>query len=299
MDQSTPPGRAKQSFGKVYLIGAGPGDPDLLTVKAARLLRECDVVVFDRLVSSAIMDLVPAGISRIYAGKALNRHHLPQDEINALLVSLASSGRTVVRLKGGDPFVFGRGSEEALTLADIGIPFEIVPGITAASGCSAYSGIPLTHRGLATSVRYVTGHFRAGEEDMEHNWANLADPDTTLVFYMGLTNLENIADGLITHGLPGTTPAAAIQNGTTAGQRSVRGTLETLPDLVRDAGLRAPAVLIIGKVVALAENLAWFTPEAARADSDWTESGIGAGTGEGEKASDDAHDIQGFNSATG
>lgn len=272
MDQGTPPARDSSTVGKVYLIGAGPGDPELLTLKAARLLREADVVVFDRLVSGAILDMVPAGISRIYAGKALNRHHLPQDEINALLVALATSGRTVVRLKGGDPFVFGRGSEEALTLAQAGIPFEIVPGITAASGCSAYSGIPLTHRGLATSVRYVTGHFRAGEEDMEHNWANLADPDTTLVFYMGLTNLDNIATGLMTHGLPGTTPAAAIQNGTTAGQRSVRGTLATLPELVRSAGLRAPAVLVIGKVVALADDLAWFTPESAPGASDWTES---------------------------
>ncbi|MFA7432018.1 MAG: uroporphyrinogen-III C-methyltransferase [Rhodospirillaceae bacterium] len=282
MDQGTPPGPEQQPVGKVYLIGAGPGDPDLLTVKAARMLRECDVVVFDRLVSSAIMDMIPAGISRIYAGKALNRHHLPQDEINALLVSLASTGRTVVRLKGGDPFVFGRGSEEALTLAEAGIPFEIVPGITAASGCSAYSGIPLTHRGLATSVRYVTGHFRAGEEDMEHNWANLADPDTTLVFYMGLTNLDSIANGLMTHGLPSTTPAAAIQNGTTASQRSVRGTLETLPGLVREHGLRAPAVLIIGKVVALADDLAWFTPDADKAPSAWTDS-------KKEPAGDDPH----------
>lgn len=257
------------TVGKVYLVGAGPGDPELLTLKAARLLTQCDVVVFDRLVSSAILDMVPAGVSRIYAGKALNRHHMPQDEINALLVTLASSGRTVVRLKGGDPFVFGRGSEEALTLADAGIPFEVVPGITAASGCSAYSGIPLTHRGLATSVRYVTGHFRAGEEGMEHDWASLADPDTTLVFYMGLTNLESIVGGLTSHGLPGSTPAAVVQNGTTAAQRSVRGTLAQLPELVRVHGLRAPAAVIIGKVVALAEDLSWFTP--ASVDADWTD----------------------------
>ncbi|MGC2856602.1 uroporphyrinogen-III C-methyltransferase [Novispirillum sp. DQ9] len=286
MDQGTPPARDSSTIGKVYLIGAGPGDPELLTLKAARLLGEADVVVFDRLVSGAILDMVPAGVSRIYAGKALNRHHLPQDEINALLVTLASSGRTVVRLKGGDPFVFGRGSEEALTLAQAGIPFEIVPGITAASGCSAYSGIPLTHRGLATSVRYVTGHFRAGEEDMEHDWASLADPDTTLVFYMGLTNLENIANGLMSHGLPGSTPAAAIQNGTTAGQRSVRGTLEALPELVRGAGLRAPAVLVIGKVVALADDLAWFTPERAAGASDWTESKTVAGDPANHEPSD-------------
>lgn len=255
--------------GKVFLVGAGPGDPELLTMKAVRLLRECDVVVFDRLVSDDILNLVPAGVSRIYAGKALNRHHLPQDEINALLVTLASSGRTVVRLKGGDPFVFGRGSEEATTLARAGIPFEVVPGITAASGCATYAGVPLTHRGLATSVRYVTGHFRAGEEHLDHDWSKLADPDTTLVFYMGLTNLPQITGKLIAHGLPAATPVAAVQDGTTGGQRSVFGTLSDIVDKVAAAGLRAPTVIIVGKVVSLAGELAWFQPRIE--DAGWTE----------------------------
>lgn len=259
------------SPGKVYLVGAGPGDPELLTMKAARLLREAEVVVFDRLVSQDILDMVPAGVSRIYAGKALHRHHMPQEEINALLVTLAASGRTVVRLKGGDPFVFGRGSEEALELAAAGIPFEVVPGITAAQGCGTYAGIPLTHRGLSTGVRYITGHFRAGEEDLDHDWAKLADPDTTLVFYMGLTNLPRIRAKLLEHGLPDSTPAAAVQNGSTAGQRQVVGTLADLDGRVRAANLKAPAVLIIGKVVTLADRLSWFAP-ARDTGPEWTES---------------------------
>lgn len=260
-----------QPTGKVYLVGAGPGDPELLTLKAARLLRTAEVVVFDRLVSQAILDMIPPGVGRIYAGKALNRHHLPQDEINDLLVALAAAGRTVVRLKGGDPFVFGRGSEEALRLAEAGLPFEVVPGITAAQGCATYAGIPLTHRGLSTGVRYVTGHFRAGAADLDHDWAKLADPDTTLVFYMGLTNLPQIRARLLEHGIPDHTPAAAVQNGSTAGQRQVIGTLGDLDARVRAADLKAPAVLIIGKVVGLADRLGWFTPDRS-SGPDWTES---------------------------
>lgn len=260
-----------QSVGTVYLVGAGPGDPELLTMKAARLLREAEVVVFDRLVSQDILDLIPAGVSRIYAGKALDQHHMPQDEINDLLVTLAASGRRVVRLKGGDPFVFGRGSEEALRLADAGIPFEVVPGITAAQGCGTYAGIPLTHRGLSTGVRYITGHFRAGEEDLDHDWPKLADPDTTLVFYMGLTNLPRIRAKLLEHGIPDSTPAAAVQNGSTAAQRMVVGTLGDLDARVRKAELKAPAILIIGKVVSLADRLSWFQPDI-QTGPEWTES---------------------------
>lgn len=261
-----------RTVGTVYLVGAGPGDPDLLTVKALRLLQSCDVVVFDRLVSQEILDLVPQGVSRIYVGKALSRHHMPQEEINATLVALARSGRSVVRLKGGDPFIFGRGSEEAMTLAEADIPFEVVPGITAASGCATYAGFPLTHRGMASGVRYITGHFRAGEEDRDHDWSKLADCDTTLVFYMGLTNLDRIVEQLTAHGLPASTPAAAIQDGTTAGQRAVIGTLADLAGKVQDAGLRAPAVVIIGRVVGLAETLAWRqTAPLVKDDRAWTE----------------------------
>ncbi|MBF0334241.1 MAG: uroporphyrinogen-III C-methyltransferase [Alphaproteobacteria bacterium] len=254
------------TLGKVALVGAGPGDPDLLTVKALRLIREAEVVVFDRLVSPEILELVPPGTSRIYAGKALGHHHLVQDEINALLAGLARAGRSVVRLKGGDPFVFGRGSEEAEHLARRGIPFEVVPGITSASGASAYSGIPLTHRGLATGVRYVTGH-RRDNGDLDHDWTSLADPDTTLVFYMGLTSLTRIAAELMGAGLPGATPAAAVENATTPRQRRVLGTLETLPALVETAGLKPPALVIIGKVVSLAEALSWYGAAPATASA--------------------------------
>ncbi|NQU56487.1 MAG: uroporphyrinogen-III C-methyltransferase [Rhodospirillales bacterium] len=243
----------------VYIVGAGPGDPELLTIKAARLLKEAEVVVFDRLVSEAILDLVPAGTTRIFAGKAARDHFMPQDEINDLLVSLAKSGRMTVRLKGGDPFIFGRGSEEALHLAKHNIPFEIVPGITASAGCGSYAGIPLTHRGLATGVRFVTGHCREGKH-LDLNWKSLADPDTTLVIYMGLINVAKIRDELINAGLPADTPAGAIERGTTAEQRTILTTLEELPACVDKAHLKAPSLLIIGRVVQLAEELSWHIP---------------------------------------
>lgn len=240
---------------KVYLVGAGPGDPDLLTVKAMRLIAaEADVVVYDRLVSEEIMDFVPPGTARIFVGKATNRHTLPQDEINDLLVRLANSGRTVVRLKGGDPFIFGRGGEEAEYLRAHDVPFDVVPGITAGSGCAAAAGIPLTHRGLATSVRYVTGHCRAGV-DLDLNWDSLADPDTTLVVYMGLSHLAEISTRLIAAGLPADTPAAAIANGTTHDQQTCVTTLAGLPQAARDRGLHAPVMVIIGKVVDMAAVL--------------------------------------------
>ncbi len=243
----------------VYIVGAGPGDPDLLTVKAMRLLKEADVVVYDRLVSDGILDLVPPGATRIFAGKAARDHFMPQDEINDLLVSLAKSGRRAVRLKGGDPFIFGRGSEEALYLAKHNVAFEIVPGITASAGCGAYAGIPLTHRGMATGVRFVTGHCRDGVH-LDLNWKSLADPETTLVIYMGLINIQKISDELINAGLPADTPAGAIERGTTADQRTILTTLADLPACVAKADLKAPSLLIIGRVVDLAEDLSWHIP---------------------------------------
>lgn len=238
----------------VYIVGAGPGDPDLLTVKAQRILKLADVVVYDRLVSDGILDIIPAGATRIFAGKAARDHHMPQDEINALLVSLAKGGRKVVRLKGGDPFVFGRGSEEAVYLARNGVPFEVVPGITASIGCTAAAGIPLTHRGIARSVRLVTGHQEYGE-GLDLDWKCLADPHTTLVVYMGLSNARHIATELIAGGLPGHTPAAAIHRGTTPDQRSAVTTLDDLADCLEREGFGPPTLLVIGNVVDLAAEL--------------------------------------------
>lgn len=240
----------------VYIVGAGPGDPELLTLKARRLLGEADAVVYDLLVSQPILDIIPANATRIFAGKAARNHHLPQEDINALLVDLAKSGRKVVRLKGGDPFVFGRGSEEAAFLAAHGVPFEVVPGITASQGCSAYAGIPLTHRGLAQGVHFVTGHCQEGK-DLELNWKTLADPDNTLVVYMGLTNIQRIRDELVAAGLPAETPAAAIRNGTTPQQETFVTTLGDLPACIERAGLKSPTLIVIGKVVALARELGW------------------------------------------
>jgi uroporphyrin-III C-methyltransferase/precorrin-2 dehydrogenase/sirohydrochlorin ferrochelatase/uroporphyrin-III C-methyltransferase len=244
--------------GTVYLIGAGPGDPDLLTVKAARLLASADIIVFDRLVSDAVMDLVPEDAPRIYAGKASKNHSIPQPEINELLVKLAHEHKSVVRLKGGDPFIFGRGSEEAIHLAEHDIAFEIVPGISAASGCSAYLGVPLTHRGLATGVRYVTGHTQ--EEELDLDWENLADPDTTLVVYMGLANLGPISDRLIAAGLSPDTPIAAVERGTTPLQRHCISTLENAVVDVAKAELGPPCLIIIGKVAGIAGTLEWWHP---------------------------------------
>ena len=242
--------------GRVYIIGAGPGDPDLLTVKARRVLQSCDAVVYDLLVSQEILDLIPAGATRIFAGKTAGNHHMPQGEINDLLVSLAKNGRTVARLKGGDPFVFGRGSEEAAYIADHGIAFEIIPGITASSGCSAYAGIPLTHRGMAQGVQLVTGHCQAGQE-LDLDWHSLADPDITLVIYMGLANVGKIRDELMKAGLPGTTPAAAIRRGTLPDQTTVLTTLQDLPDCVKRRGLKSPTLFVIGRVVELSRELNW------------------------------------------
>lgn len=245
---------------KVYLVGTGPGDPDLLTVKAHRLLQTADVVIYDRLVSDAILDQIPSGVSKIYVGKKTGNHTLPQNEINQLLLKLAESKRTIVRLKGGDPFIFGRGSEEAIILSVHNIPFEIVPGITAAAACSTYAGIPLTHRGLSQGVQIVTGHSQA-DKPLELNWKTLADENKTIVIYMGLANIELISKKLIIAGLCKNTPAAAIQNGTTSQQKRVISSLEKLA--VDTSSLQAPVIFVIGKVVSLANQLDWFETDEA------------------------------------
>jgi uroporphyrin-III C-methyltransferase/precorrin-2 dehydrogenase/sirohydrochlorin ferrochelatase/uroporphyrin-III C-methyltransferase len=241
---------------RVFLVGAGPGDPGLLTMRAAQLLATAQIVVYDRLVSQAILDLAPASATRIFAGKASRDHIMPQEAINALLVSLAQDGKRVLRLKGGDPFVFGRGSEEALHLAQNGIAFEIVPGISAAAGCAAYAGIPLTHRGMATGVHFVTGHTRGSAQD-DLDWDRLADPETTLVIYMGLTKIERICARLIDAGLPAHTPAAAIENGTLPTQRVIVSTVAELPARIAQDSLSAPVLFVVGDVVSLAAHLGW------------------------------------------
>jgi len=250
---------------KVYLVGTGPGDPELLTVKALRLLQNADVVIYDRLVSAAILEQIPSGVSRIYVGKKTGNHTLPQDEINQLLINLAEGKRTIVRLKGGDPFVFGRGSEEALLLAKHGIKFEVVPGITAASACTTYAGIPLTHRGLAQGVQIVTGHCHT-DQPLDLDWNALADANKTIVIYMGLANIDLITHKLIAAGLASDTPAAAIQNGTTAQQHRVLSTLSMLARDSKNAGIQAPVIFVIGKVVSLARSLDWFITDEAMGD---------------------------------
>ncbi len=248
--------RPARTPARVHLVGAGPGDAGLLTVRARDLLTEADIVVYDRLVSPEVLALVRPGVTKIFAGKAARAHSVKQDEINELLVRLARTGKRVVRLKGGDPFVFGRGSEEALELARNGIAFEVVPGITASTGCTARAGIPLTHRGLARAVTFVTGHAQDGT-DIDLNWKALADARTTLVIYMGLTNAGLISRELIKAGLSGATPAAAIEKGTTLEQRTVLTTLADLPDCVVREQIQSPALFVIGAVVELAKELNW------------------------------------------
>jgi uroporphyrin-III C-methyltransferase/precorrin-2 dehydrogenase/sirohydrochlorin ferrochelatase len=243
-------------LGEVYLIGAGPGDPDLLTFKAARLLQSADVVLYDRLVSPAIVDMTRRDAERIYVGKRRSDHSLPQTEINQLLVDLAQQGKRVVRLKGGDPFIFGRGGEEIELLAKLGIPFQVVPGITAANGAACYAGIPLTHRDYAQSVRFVAGHLKG--DSAEYDWTQFQSPMETLVFYMGSVSLPIICGQLQAHGRSPATPIALVERGTLLDQRVIVGTLATMAHIVAEATPRAPTLIIIGDVVRLHSDLSWF-----------------------------------------
>jgi uroporphyrin-III C-methyltransferase/precorrin-2 dehydrogenase/sirohydrochlorin ferrochelatase len=248
--------------GEVYLVGAGPGDPDLLTFRALRLMQKADVVVYDNLVSKPILEMARRDAERIYVGKKRNDHTLPQEEINELLVRLAKQGQRVLRLKGGDPFIFGRGGEEIETLAEHGIVFQVVPGITAASGVASYAGIPLTHRDHAQSCIFVTGHLKDGSMNLD--WEQLARPRQTVVVYMGLHGLETLCAELVRHGMPAGTPIAIVQQGTTQQQRVVTGTLASLPKNPEVAELHAPTLIIVGGVVTLREKLSWFKRENAK-----------------------------------
>lgn len=243
--------------GEVYLVGAGPGDADLLTFRALRLLQKADVVVYDRLVSPGVLELARRDAELVYVGKKRAEHVLPQDDINRLLVDYARQGKKVCRLKGGDPFIFGRGGEELEQVVEAGIDFQVVPGVTAAAGCAAYAGIPLTHRDHAQSVRFITGHRKENGE-LNLPWSDFLTPSETLVFYMGLVSLPAISAGLIMAGRSPDTPAALISRGTLSGQRVIKGTLGTLPDTVAEASPEAPSLLIIGDVVGLYPRYRWF-----------------------------------------
>ena len=260
MEHELGSGVLQPGMGEVYLVGGGPGDPDLLTFRALRLMQQADVVVYDRLVAKAVLDMTRSDAERIYVGKERDNHAMRQEEINQLLADLAKQGKRVVRLKGGDPFIFGRGGEEIDTLASQGVPFQVIPGITAAAGCASYAGIPLTHRDHAQSVTFVTGHLK--DNTMNLNWSQLAQPNQTVVFYMGLKGLSVISRELQAHGMPADTPAALVQQGTTHRQKVFTGTITNLPDIVEREQPKPPTLIIVGEVVSLQEKLSWFkTPE--------------------------------------
>ncbi|WP_150050026.1 siroheme synthase CysG [Methylomonas rhizoryzae] len=247
--------------GEVYLIGAGPGDPDLLTFRALRLMQQADVIVYDRLVSAGILDMARRDAQKIYVGKQRSQHSLAQESINELLANLALAGKRVARVKGGDPFIFGRGGEEIETLMQQGIDFQVVPGITAGAGCASYAGIPLTHRDHAQSCTFVTGHLKDGTINL--NWKQLAVPNQTIVIYMGLVGLRAICAALIEHGCPADHPIAIVQQGTTSQQRVLTGTLCSMPDLAEQADIKPPTLIIVGSVVRLHEKLSWFRSSPA------------------------------------
>lgn len=250
----------QRSSGCVYLVGAGPGDPELLTLKAVRLLERADVIVYDNLVSSGVLDFACPDAQRIFAGKRRNEHTLRQEQINGLLVQLAREGKQVVRLKGGDPFVFGRGGEEMQALAAHGVDFEVIPGVTAACGVASYAGIPLTHRDHAQGCLFVTGHLKDGSANLD--WEALVRPHQTVVIYMGLNALPDICRQLMAHGAPATRPIAAVQHGTLSTQQVLTGTLNDLPTKVAGSGFTSPSLLIVGDVVKLHGALHWFDPQS-------------------------------------
>jgi uroporphyrinogen III methyltransferase/synthase len=250
----------KAKHGKVYLVGAGPGDPDLITVKGRRLIEACDALVYDYLVDEVMKSWVKPACDLHYVGKRAGFHALDQEAIEALLVQLAGEGKAVVRLKGGDPFVFGRGGEEAEALREAGIPYEVIPAVTAALGCAAYCGIPLTHREWSSSVTFISGHERPDKTESMVDWARHARSGATLVLYMSMGRLEEICNRLVEEGREKETPACVVQWGTTPKQRSVRGTLGDIAWKVQEAGLGPPSVVIIGQVAALGDVLSWFDP---------------------------------------
>lgn len=252
----------KQTNRKVFLVGAGPGNPDLLTVKALRLIQSADCVIYDRLVSAEIMSHVPKDALCLFVGKEAGFHSLPQDEINDLIVKQYHLGKSIIRLKGGDPYTFGRGGEEAEILCEANIPFEVVPGITAAAGCSAAVGIPLTHRNHAQSVRYITGHLKKGKLDLD--WPSFSSPNQTLVFYMGLGALETITQQLLNHGCPSTLEVALIERGTTPQQRLLTGNLSNIAKRCLDRKMKSPCLIIIGSVVSLSNILGQLPDEAEK-----------------------------------